>query len=150
VSTLSKKRSKWLRRDLVYKIEGLGLPVTTVMPRLAAGQGITDSKAFDFRDDLDGRWRWLTRVVGARSRRSTSDATIVSRGSPRPVEHRSLTCPAARPICHRQDHALVEAAAREAGARTRGRLLRFVQTDSPPGCSSQARAAPSTLGTKHA
>ena len=30
VSTLSKKTSKWLRRDLVRKIEGLGLPVTTV------------------------------------------------------------------------------------------------------------------------
>ncbi|MGZ6692852.1 MAG: hypothetical protein ACXVHQ_36275 [Solirubrobacteraceae bacterium] len=47
VSTLSKKRSKWLRRDLVHKIEGLGLPVTTVTPRLAVGQGVTDSKAFD-------------------------------------------------------------------------------------------------------
>jgi hypothetical protein len=32
VSTLSKKTSKWLRRDLVHKIEGLGLPVTTVTP----------------------------------------------------------------------------------------------------------------------
>ena len=32
VSTLSKKTSKWLRRDLVKKIEGLGLPVTTVTP----------------------------------------------------------------------------------------------------------------------
>ena len=32
VSTLPKKTSKWLRRDLVRKIEGLGLPVTTVTP----------------------------------------------------------------------------------------------------------------------
>ena len=32
VSTLPKKTSKWLRRDLVQKIEGLGLPVTTVTP----------------------------------------------------------------------------------------------------------------------
>ena len=32
VSTLPKKTSKWLRRDLVHKIEGLGLPVTTVIP----------------------------------------------------------------------------------------------------------------------
>ena len=46
VSTLSKKTSKWLRRDLVRKIESLGLPVTTVTPR-ATGEGITDSKAFE-------------------------------------------------------------------------------------------------------
>ena len=46
ISTLSKKASKWLRRDLVRKVEGLGLPVTAFMPR-AAAQGITDTKAFD-------------------------------------------------------------------------------------------------------
>jgi hypothetical protein len=46
VSTLPKKTSKWLRRDLVRKIEGLGLPVTTVTPRATGGQ-ITDTKAFD-------------------------------------------------------------------------------------------------------
>jgi hypothetical protein len=33
VSTLRKKRSKWLRRDLIRQIEGLGLPVTAVVPR---------------------------------------------------------------------------------------------------------------------
>src|SRR3954453_21924769 len=32
VSTLSTKPSKWLRRDLVKMIEGLGLAVTTVTP----------------------------------------------------------------------------------------------------------------------
>jgi hypothetical protein len=46
VSTLPKKSSKWLRRDLVRKVEGLGLPVTTVMPRQTTEQGITDSDAF--------------------------------------------------------------------------------------------------------
>ena len=46
VSTLSKKTSKWLRRDLVRKIEGLGLPVTTATPR-ATGEGLTDTKEFE-------------------------------------------------------------------------------------------------------
>ena len=46
ISTLSRKTSKWLRRDLVRKVEGLGLPVTVVMPR-TAGQGDTDTDALD-------------------------------------------------------------------------------------------------------
>ena len=46
ISTLSKKASKWLRRDLVRKVEGLGLPVTAVMPRAAAQPGITESERF--------------------------------------------------------------------------------------------------------
>jgi hypothetical protein len=33
VSTLPKKRSKWLRRNLIRQVEGLGLPVTAVVPR---------------------------------------------------------------------------------------------------------------------
>ena len=46
VSTLSKKSSKWLRRDLVRKVEGLGLPVTAVLPQQTIEQGITDSDVF--------------------------------------------------------------------------------------------------------
>jgi hypothetical protein len=46
ISTLSKKTSRWLRKDLIRKVEGLGLPVTAVQPRRTTQQGITDSDAF--------------------------------------------------------------------------------------------------------
>jgi hypothetical protein len=42
ISTLPKKVSKWLRRDLIRRVEGLGLPVTAIVPGAAKGIGQED------------------------------------------------------------------------------------------------------------
>jgi hypothetical protein len=40
ISTLSKRTSRWLRRDLIRKVEGLGLPVTPIVPSAAKQSSI--------------------------------------------------------------------------------------------------------------
>lgn len=43
ISTFSKKTSKWLRRDLVRRVEGLGVPVTAVQPRQVSVGGASEA-----------------------------------------------------------------------------------------------------------
>ena len=49
VSTLPRRVSKWLRRDLVRRVEGLGLPVTAIVPR---GGALSSRETFETMVDI--------------------------------------------------------------------------------------------------
>jgi hypothetical protein len=40
ISTLPRSVSKWLRRDLIRRVEGLGLPVTAIVPRKPGDESV--------------------------------------------------------------------------------------------------------------
>jgi len=60
VSTLPRKSSKWLRRDLIRRIEGLDLPVTAVVP----DDGMTNKKAVKQMFDSAGSGGGMAGGVG--------------------------------------------------------------------------------------
>jgi hypothetical protein len=60
ISTLPKRSSKWLRRDLIRRVEGLGLPVLAIVPR-KAGETSMDATA----EAMMGHETWAPKGGGA-------------------------------------------------------------------------------------
>jgi hypothetical protein len=56
ISTLAKRVSKWLHRDLIRRVEGLGLPVTAIVPRIAGDTSLDAS----LEDGMRGLGRAMT------------------------------------------------------------------------------------------
>ena len=64
ISTLPKRVSKWLRRDLIHRVERLGLPVTAIVPRLTGDTSMDAAFAAGMQTEI-----WLPkgpRVPGPR------------------------------------------------------------------------------------
>ena len=67
VSTLPRGVSKWLRRDLVTRVRGLGLPVTTIIPGDRPKRGL-DGIADDAMAMTGGAYHSAARGSGAEDR----------------------------------------------------------------------------------
>jgi len=64
ISTLPRRISKWLHRDLVHRIGGLGLPVTAIIPGDRPKRGL-DGIAEDAMGMTGGAYHSASRGSGA-------------------------------------------------------------------------------------